>query len=180
MSEVARTADSPDERRVRYVSPEARREQENEIERLLVAGVSQHRIEGAMLDRHQMTRTSTRAVMARVRRRWAEEERGNRPHYKATAMRRLLGHIAEARVAKNFASVAQLERLLAEMQGTREPVEVNLNVETTVTEAALHVIGKLTPEKFRALVEEQKRLRALAATPKVLDVQGVEVKDPPP
>lgn len=166
------------ERRIAYVSPEQRRERELEVERLMIAGVSQTRIEGAMRDRHGIGKSSVHSTMARVRRRWAEEERENRPSYKNTAMRRLLGTIAESRSAKNFAATAQLERLLAEMQGTREPIEMNVNVETTLPEAALQVAAQLTPEKFAAIVAEQRQLRALAAAKVTVDTVGTEKREP--
>lgn len=166
------------ERRVTYVSPEQRRERESEIERLMIAGVSQSRTENAMRDRHGMSRHAVQSAMRRVRQRWVEEERENRPSYKNTAMRRLLGSIAEARGAKNFAAVAQLERLLAEMQGTREPIEMNVNVETTLPEAALQVAAQLTPERFDALVAEQRKLRALAAAKIPIETTGTEKREP--
>ncbi len=112
-----------------------------------------------------MTRTVVATYVARIREKWAEEERAARPHYKAQAMRRIYGHIAEAKRDKNWSAIAQFEKILSDMQGTKEPVEINVNIDATVTEAALHVVSTLTPERRRALIEEQRRLRALAAKP---------------
>ena len=168
----------PSERRRTYVSPEQRIEREAEVERLLVAGVGQRGIERTMHERHGMTVSMVRSAASRVRKRWADEERDNRPSYKAAAMRRLMGHIAAARGKDNYAAIAQLERLLAEMQGTREPEVVNLNVETSLPEAAMRVIAQLSPERFQALVLEQRKLRELAAAKSVVETTG-EVKVEP-
>jgi DNA-binding transcriptional MerR regulator len=152
------------ERRVHVVLPAERRKRLDFIEKLLIAGVSISRIESACREAFDppMSKTAVRTYISRVHARWAEEERTNRAHYKTQAIRRLYGHIAEARKASNWAAVAQLERLLSDIQGTKEPIEVQVNVDATVTEAMLHVVANLSPERKRALIEEQRRLRALA------------------
>lgn len=138
-------------------------QREQFVEQLLIAGVSAGRVERVAAEKFGVARTTIRGAIEKVRVRWAEEERGNRPHTKAQAQRRLLGHIAEAKRENQWSAIAQLERLLSEMQGTREPVEINLNVDATVTEAAMHVVANLSQEKIAQLVEKQRRLHALAA-----------------
>lgn len=175
-SERLYSPQTPDERRGVVISVAARRERMNAIEQLMVAGVSMTRIEDMCRDKFQMTKGKVRTYADLVRTRWAEEERANRPSNKAQAIRRCLGHIAEARRDKNWAAVAQLEKHLADLQGTREPVEVNLNIDATVTEAALHVVANLTPERRAALIAEQRALRALAAAHRApIDTTGIEV-----
>lgn len=169
---AARTTD-PANRRAAY-SVDDRRRQLAGIERLLIAGVSVSRVEHAMREEFGMTPSATKRAIDAVRRRWTEEERENRAHYKAMAQRRIYGHIAEARKAANFASVAQLERLLAEIQGTREPEALQISVDATVSEAALSVISGLTRERIEALVAEQRRLRQLAPAPPVASMPVVE------
>lgn len=147
------------------------------IEQLLIAGVSRSRISTLMAQRYGLTDGQVRGHMERIKARWISEEKENRAMYKETAMRRLYGHIAEAKKAGNWASVAQLERLLAEMQGTREPVEVAVNVGSTVVEAAAHVLSGLTPEKIAALVSEQRRLLALAEGKPVIETTAEPVEE---
>lgn len=163
------------------MSVEERRKRLDFIEKLLVAGVNTGRIESACREAFNppMPKTSVAKYIEQVRARWAEEERTNRVHYKAQAMRRLYGHVAEARKAANWAAVAQLERLLADIQGTKEPVEVQLNVDATVTEAVLHVVATLSPERRRAMIEEQRRLRELAQRVEGCDVVEVPAEPPP-
>lgn len=156
-------AASPEERRGVVVTVEERRARTEVIERLLIAGVSMTRIEDTCKERFSMSAGKVRQYIEQVRARWAEEERQQRPHNKAAAIRRVLGHIAKAASDKNWAAVAQLEKHLADLQGTKEALEVHLNIDATVTEAALHVVANLTPERRAALIGEQRRLRELAA-----------------
>ena len=165
--------DSDDERGRVYVSPEERRERENVVEQLLIAGVNKNQIAQELRRRFNTTPSATGTLIARVRKRWADEERENRPSYKAAAIRRITGHIAQARQSKNWAAVAQLERLMSEIQGTREPIEVQMNVDVSLPEAAMRVVATLPPEKFQAMIAEQRRLRALAP----VATTGEEVKD---
>lgn len=153
----------PEERRGTFVTLPERRQRLDVVERLLIAGVSMSRIEDTCKEQFSMTSGKTRQYVDQVRARWAEEERAQRPHNKATAIRRALGHIAGARSSKNWAAVAQLEKHLSALQGTYEAVEINLNIDSAVTEAALHVVANLTPERRAALIAQQRALRALAA-----------------
>lgn len=173
------TAANEEERRGVIVSLDERRRRMDAIERLMVAGVSANKIEDACKKEFSIGKTRVRGYMADIRNRWIEEERANRPTYKAQAMRRIYGHIAEARKAGNWTSVAQFERLLTEIQGTREPVEIQLNVDATVTEAVLHVVANLTPERRAAILAEQKRLRGLPVGP-VVDTKGEAVPEGAP
>lgn len=167
---------SPEERRVRLVPIDERRRRTEFIEGLMVAGLSMPQVERAARESFAMNRVQVASYVGRIRERWAEEEKAQRPHNKAQQMRRVCGHIAEARRDKNWAAVAQFEKLLSDIQGTKEPVEINVNVDAVVTEAALQVIAGLTPERRRALIDEQRRLRALAAKAEVIDVEGKPVE----
>lgn len=164
------------------LTAEQRRERSEAIERLLIAGVSPNRIKTLAQTQYGMSEGATRGVVERVRRRWAAEEQDTRATYKATAMRRLYGHIAEARAAKHWPAVAQLERLLAEMQGTKEPMEVALNINAALGESAARVVAQLPPEKLAALIAEQRELRRLAAaaTKPVVDTTGTETRGQAP
>lgn len=157
------TAASPSERRNVVVTREEIKKRTEYIEALMIQGVPLSRIESSAKTSFSMSRNQVATYMTRIREKWSEEEQKARPHYKAQAMRRILGHIAQAKGDKNWAAVAQFEKLLAEMQGTKEAVEVHLNVDVQTTEAVLHVISGLSPERRTALIEEQRRLRALAA-----------------
>ena len=167
---------SPEERRGRLVPIDERRRRTEFIEGLLVAGLSMPQVERAARDSFAMNRLQVATYVGRIRERWAEEEKTQRPHNKAQQMRRVYGHIAEARRDKNWAAVAQFEKLLSDILGTKEPVEINVNVDAVVTEAALQVIAGLTPERRRALIDEQRRLRELAAKAETIEAEGKAVE----
>lgn len=169
----ARSPASAEEQRQVVYDMHDVREQMDAVEQLLVAGIPVSRIEKEAKQRWGLTAARTKRLIDRVRARWAEESRAERPHWKAQAIRRLYGHIAKARGEGQWNAVAAFERLLAEMQGTKEPVEIQLNVDATVTEAALHVVSRLTPEKRAQIVAEQRRLRELAG--RVVETSGAEV-----
>lgn len=154
---------TPDERRVRKVSKEEARKRLDFVEKLLIAGVSMRRIETACEESFGMSHAAVLQVATKVRRIWAEEERANRPNYKAQAIRRISNHIAQASKDKNWAAVAALERLQSDIQGTKEPIDVQININATVQESVLHVVANMTPEKQRRLIEEQRALRQRAA-----------------
>jgi DNA polymerase/3'-5' exonuclease PolX len=147
----------------RIVTMEQRRERLDLIEQLMVRGVGATKIEKACAEKFGMPRSTVLKYMERLREQWAEEERVTRPTNKATAQRRLYQHIQKAREADNWAAVASLERLLSDIQGTKEATEVNVNLEAMSREATLHVIANITPEMREKILGEQRRLRELAA-----------------
>lgn len=131
------------------------------IETMLIKGIPISSIERRGATDLKMSKVAVRKYIDRIRAKWKEEEREARPHYKASAMRRIIDHIADARRDKNWAAVAQFEKLLSEMQGTKEPLEVALTVNDAVNDALVVVVSRLTPER-RAELIAQARSRALA------------------
>ena len=59
-----------------------------------------------------------------IRQRWVEEYDEQRPHLRRMAEKRLNQHIEQARKAGKWDAVVNMERLLAQMQGTLEPERV--------------------------------------------------------
>lgn len=157
---VARETSTP--RPTRRLSKSESKSRKELVEALLINGVPEHRIEATLREQFSRTRHGdVGRIIASVRARWAEEEKNNRPHFKATAQRRLYTHIAKASKEANFAAVAALERLLSDVQGTKEAVEVNLNLDATVTEAVMHVVANLSTEEMDRITQEQREFRAL-------------------
>jgi len=154
---------TPEESRVVTITHDEKKRRLAEIEKLMMLGVAQTQIEHACRAKYGMKTGQVRRYQAEIRDRWAEEETTNRPTNKAAAVRRLYSHIQKALQKEEWAAVAAFERILSDIQGTKEAIEVNLNVDATVTEATLHVVANLTPERRAALLEEQRRLRMLAA-----------------
>ncbi len=151
-----------EEVRVKTITPDEKKRRLAEIEKLMMLGVAQTQIEHACRAKYGMKTALVRRYQSEIRNRWAEEEQVNRPTNKAAAVRRLYSHIQKALQKEEWAAVAAFERILSDIQGTKEAVEVNLNVDATVTEATLHVIANLSPARREAMLEEQRQLRLLA------------------
>ena len=67
-------------------------------------------------------------LLAEIKDQWAHDDAEQAPRLKAMAVRRLLGSIQSARADKAWTAVASLERTLADIQGTREPVRIEVDV----------------------------------------------------
>lgn len=102
-----------------------------------------------------------RLLIERVQEGWATEDEHNRPHNKARQIRRVEGHLNQARAAKNFSAVAKFEALLVTLLGTAEPIEVR--IESRVAFAARTVFANLTPERIRELAEQRRAEREKAS-----------------
>jgi hypothetical protein len=180
-ADAAEMAEEERERRERarrnhpQLSRDDRRKRLQLVESLLVQGASQSTIDRQLRAQFGTGRKYSAFLCDKVRSAWAEEERARRPYYKAAQIRRVLQEIASAKATKvdpangsvvhrpNWGAVAQLENLLADLTGAREPLEMRLDVDVRTSEALLHVIGTMTPDRIRALAMRQRQLRALAS-----------------
>lgn len=113
---------------------------------------------------------ATLRLIARVYARWSTEDERNRPREKAAQVRRLKGYIARmsAKDPKewNVAGIIQVERLLADVAGTREPVKVEHDF--TRIQSVDGVVASLSPEKFAAAVAEARAQKQLADKARIL------------
>ena len=105
---------------------------------------------------------------------WQEEQDEMRPHQKTMASRRLHGHIVAAAGKSQYQAVASLEKVLMDVQGTAEPVQVNVNVEHRLTGAVLSVLGQTDPGVVRELIHDQREYELLQAQPELI-TQGEPV-----
>lgn len=169
-------AQAPEERRIPYVTPDMRRARLIAVEQMLVAGVPQAVLEATCKEKFGMTRSAVDRYCGLVRERWAKESEQDRAQLKKMAVRRIQQHIRNATAKGQFSAVAQLERLLSDIQGTKEALEVNVNVTSTITEAVISVVSAMTPEEQHALIEEQRRLQlaAEAGGRQIIETEGVE------
>lgn len=149
----------------RNVQKNERIKRRQALSALLAGGVPREEMDQLMARDHGMTVHAVSALLSQVVKGWADEELERRPQWKRAAMRRMHGHIAAARGAKNWSAVAQLERLLAQMQGTLEPLEINVNLDATVRESVINVVAMATPERIDQLAALALRLRTAARLP---------------
>lgn len=67
-----------------------------------------------------------------------------------------------------YGAIVRCEELLSEVEGTREPVTVNVN--QTITQAAVTVIANMTPERTQALLDRARERRALAEAARAMNL----------
>jgi hypothetical protein len=150
------------------------REQERVIEDLLVRGLGHGTIFRAVREppgtlaadgKPRATalgigQARARKLIDRIYERWRIEDGPRRAQRKAEQIRRLTHDAEVARSSKNYNAVARFEELLADLMGTREPIQVNHDVR--VSETVLHVFGMLRPEDMHDLMNEYRQTHALA------------------
>lgn len=107
-----------------------------------------------------LTPAQTKTQIARIRRHWREIDVDRRPDYKNAAMRRLLNSIMAARKKGDFGAVATLERLLADIQGTKEPLKLQLNVSSVLEHSVAEAVARMSNERIQALARAHHDRRA--------------------
>lgn len=160
------------------------------IERLFVEGIPEARIFTLARRPTQPTDDKpaglgigydkAKRLLGVVKERLVRESESLRPTNKAAAERRILGDIQAAKAAKNWAAVRGFESLLADIQGTKDPIRVDVSV--TQRSAVVHLIGNMTDGEFTELVDEYEELEARATLAeaqarRTITVAGVSVPD---
>jgi hypothetical protein len=96
-----------------------------------------------------------------VRAEWVEQDNEHRAEAKSTAVRRILGHIRGAKADKAWGAVASLERLLAQIQGTMEPIQLEATV--TVRNAVFDYLNALSEDEMDSIVAHMDEVERKAA-----------------
>lgn len=140
------------------------------VEQLLTSLASPSQIETICRQEHRIGKRRVQTLIKRVFARWNEEDAQNRPAWKSAAMRRLNRWIIAASgrqdtsgnwIAKpDFPTLARMETLLADIQGTREPVKISVDVR--VSAACMSVIAGLSAEQVDKYLDEYKQNVRLA------------------
>ena len=135
---------------------------------------------------HQVSLHRVDVLIDRVREQWSQEDMLARPFWKAAQTRRIMQHIAlakfgrEADIAKKIQAVRPsltalkgFEDLLADVQGTKEPIVIDINVQHT--EALIGVLGTMTREQLAENYKKHLETKALAASAKLAGLQPLDV-----
>lgn len=153
------------------------------LEQMMVNGASEGKIVAFCKATWGVGRKRALRMAELVKARWVEEDERNRPIWKSWQIQRLMGDLSALRAIpvekRNYAAISATERLLADVQGTKEPVKVDINVARV--QAVDRVILELTPAQFDAAVAsalEDKRLAERARTVLRLG-DGTEVQEKP-
>jgi len=190
------TKENAEERRAIVYSAAETSEQEQLIENaLLQPGHSVATIVRAMQQRWPRFGIGRyKKLAARVHSRWKDEDDQARDKRRAQQIRRLERALAYAWGDKrrvpdpanpgqtieqvvrptDLKAVATFEKLLADVCGTRAPVEVN--VHHVVTETLVQVIAQMTPEQVADALAEHREMKRLAQERKqAILTEGKEV-----
>lgn len=130
------------------------------VESCIVQGLTTSRIYSLAIKEFGCTKVIIDKCIQAVSTKWAKEETVRRPMWKAAAMERMQRAIRKATEESNFAMVARFEGLLAEMQGTKAPIELNVNHTQQI--AMVNVILDMTPSDMQEALEEIKELERKA------------------
>lgn len=149
----------------RHVPKSQRIKRRQLLSAMIANGATGEEIVHQMQIEFGMTQRAIQKLMNEVVQSWADEEVERRPHWKRAAIKRMHGHIAAARAEKQWTAVASLERLLAQMQGTMEPVVLDVNVDATVRESVINVVAMASPARVQQLAEQALRMRKAARLP---------------
>jgi hypothetical protein len=127
------------------------------VEKALWNNISTPQIITVARDKLNMSERACRRLITSIRARWQEEHEERRRYYKLTAMYRLHDTISEAKRDKKWGDVIAAERLLAQLQGTLEPVQHQ--VEFTFKQAVADYLSNLTEEELLRLNDEYEDLQ---------------------
>lgn len=136
------------------------RRQRDMVGDLVASGLSTTAIQDVMAKPEQgaLDESTVNLLVRQVRADWDEEDAERKLHYKSAAIRRLHKHIVKAQAAGAWPAVANLEKVLMQIQGTAEPLEMPMPVDSRLTEALLQVLGERDPRNVREMIEREKAL----------------------
>jgi len=120
-----------------------------------------------------MTEAGVRKLIREVYATWQEDDAESAQHYKAAAIRRLARHVQQAKTKGAWTAVAMMEKTLMDIQGTAEPIEVNLTGEVRLNHSLMSVIGETDPVDVRRMIDAE-RARIQAESPSVVNVPIVD------
>lgn len=176
----------PDDRKRRSVSKAEHERRHLLIQQMLIRGGTARQIEIACREQFHITAIRTQQIIARVRERWSADEHAERPHWKQEQMLRIRQAMRMALdgerdqdnpkryVRKPDLNVyRQLESLLADIQGTKAAIKVDLNQNVNV--ALVQVMGSMTNDEVKALADEYDQL--VAGEKPTIDVEGEAVPE---
>lgn len=166
-------------------SGEEVKHQTETIEALMVAGIQHTKIVSSVArpiapgtNGLGITKTRALKLIGRIDAKWAHEDLERRATWKSTVMRRILGQIQACQGKRgradpnnpespivwiekpNHSAIIRYENLLADIQGTREPLQVDVNVQ--VAESLVAVFSNYSLEKLTKLRDRALEKRKLA------------------
>ena len=140
--------------------PEAERRQRREaMTAMLAQGVSRDAIFTTFMARFNMTEAAVKQLMTDVRAMWDDEDAEAARYAKGAARRRLHRHIQEAAKDRKWTAVANLEGVLADVEGTNvKDEDLPVDVDARLSEALLAVLNATDTKEVRVMIERERML----------------------
>lgn len=127
---------------------------------MMVADFRTHpEIHHELYNRFGMADAARRNLISRAHQELCKTDTGEKQFAKSSAVHRHLRWVRLAAGAKQFSAVASLERNLARIQGTLEPLEVNLTLDANVKMSVTNVVASLDADTLRKLAERALQYR---------------------
>jgi hypothetical protein len=130
---------------------------------LVIASVPISEAVPVIRDKFNLTDQQANSEIDRSLERLLSESERLRPFNRATAERRILGHIRNASKRNQYTAVANLEARLAEIQGTAAPTEHRVQIDARLTQASLNILGAMNQEEVEELIQEELKRMPIAA-----------------
>jgi hypothetical protein len=120
-----------------------------------------------------MDRDQVKKLIDEVYAMWATEKAAREPYIKELSINRILDHIRKAGKEGSWTAVANMEKVLAQILGTYEPVEVVQHTSARIDEAVLKVLGETEESELRRMIADERKLfeaHDQSQIPKLVDV----------
>lgn len=140
--------------------PEARKRM-RVMEECVITNYSNIDITNLMEQKFGMTETQTRSLMFKCLNHLSQEGKERRPYFRDMARRRIHGYLRGAREDKKWGDIANLEKVLADIEGTKIEETNNLSpTEQRYSEALKRVLNEADPEEITAIIERERTISA--------------------
>lgn len=158
------------------VSDEERVQRRGYLVSALQAGMGHRDIDQRFAEEFGVSEATARDWRLVVLREWKRDHEESMPFAKSEQLERLRRKLAAENLRApsekhpnnkpNMKTVVQLERLIAQISGTIEPVRVQVNVDQVVSEGIMSIIAGMTGAEREQAIQEQRLIeeRARMAT----------------
>jgi len=151
-----------DESYKKHVSPDEIQARRKALAWLMSENYGREECIELMQSKFDMQRQDVVRLFPIIAREWQADEADQRPRYKQAALFRLRKIAATAIETKELPVLVQVERLRSDIEGTRAPIQVKVDVTSEIRNALTLTIAQLTPSVIARLIEEGREICARA------------------
>jgi len=146
------------------ISDEERAERRQYIVSALQAGMGHRDIDREFAKQFGISETTAHDWRMSVLREWKRDHEEMTPFAKSEQLERLRRKLAAENLKPNpnQKTAIQIERLIAQVSGTIEPVRVQVNVDQVVSEGLMSIITGMTGAEREAAIYEQRLIEERA------------------